>query len=342
VTSRSVAAAVAVVAAAGCKCGSGGTPRGGVGAATGAAIVAAVTAAPAERAPWRCAALDEPSPPASALSTSDRRWTIERRAMRLADHRGPSRIAFVADAGDASPATLANIAKLTARLAKLDVHAVVGVGGLGSTEAELAAVLGALAGERWVVIAIPGDREAARDHRAAIAALAAAGKAVVDGAEVRWIEIGGFGVATLPGQSAASRLAHGVEGCGHADADAAAVLTRWPDGGSVRFRALATQRAPRRDDLGDVGRLGAHAGDVGLADALAGSKVDLVIHAAVDGIAAVSGRHRAAPGVAWEAVATGMASGAPHLDGRGERIAPSAIVVTVEGDGASWQPISMR
>jgi hypothetical protein len=260
------------------------------------------------------------------------------RRTAVAGKAKPVRIAFVADAEAPTPDTLGVLRALRDKLAKLDVDAIVALGGMGGTAADLEGVLGALADGSVLVLAIPGDREPAAGHRAAVAALA--GRGVLDGAVVRWLVVDGVGVATLPGQPAVTRLAHGVEGCGHADADATAVVAAGPDG--VRVAILASQRAPRHADGGDRSALGAAAGDAGLATAIAAAGapgVDVIVHAALDGAPATAGTLAPAPRPV--ALATGVASASPRLDGKGRRVTPAALVVTVDGNRVAWQPIPL-
>jgi hypothetical protein len=162
---------------------------------------------------------------------------------------------------------------------------------------------------------------------------------VLDGSLVRWLVNDGIGVATLPGQPDAARLARGVEGCGHLDADATAVLTAAPERLAVRI--LASQRAPRHADGGDRAALGSSAGDAGLAAAIAQAgdgSVDLIIHAALDGAPAAAGSLTAGRGRPI-AIATGIASASPRLDAAGRRVTPAVLVVTIEGNRVTWQPI---
>jgi hypothetical protein len=341
-----IVAAVAAVVVAGVGCG--GKRESAVGApggAIGVAIAAGLDAAAEVRAPWRCAALDGSPPPPATVSAGAARWTIADRTATLAERAGapgrPLRIAFVADAEAPTDATRAALAALRAKLTAQGVVVVVALGGMGGSKADLVGTLGALTGHDTLVVAVPGDREPALAHREAVAALA--GDGVIDGAAVRWIVLGKVGVATLPGQPFAARLAHGVEGCGHADADATAVLAIGPT--DLRARILATQRAPRHTDPADRGALGAAAGDAALAAAIAGKDVrpDLVVHASLDGAAAPPGRLTvtAAPRPVVM-VATGVASSSPRLDAVGRRLHPAALIVTIEGDGnrLSWQPIT--
>jgi hypothetical protein len=333
-----VLALLLVVALAGAACrGKGESARGAPGGAAAAAIADGLAAAAGVRAPWRCAALDGAAATDAAIEAGGARWTIAGRTATRAPAGAPKpvRIAFAADAEDASPETLAALAKLRAKLDKLDVDAIVTLGGMGATPDELAATLGALSGHA-LVVAIPGDREPAAGHRATVAALAGSG--IVDGSLVRWLVIDGVGVATLPGQPYAGRLAHGVEGCGQTDADATALLAVAP--ADLRVRIVASQRAPRHADGTDGAALGASAGDAGLAAALAapptaGARADLVVHGSLDGSPSPAGR---AEGPAL--VATGVTSGSPRLDAAGRRLHPAIVVVTVEGSRVSWQPIA--
>jgi len=329
--------ALVLACAAAVGCGSRHeSARGAVGGAVASAITAALAAAAHERAAWRCAALDGPAPPAGPIVVGATTWTVDGRVARRAPSSPPRpvRIAFLADAEAPTAPTLAALGAIRARLATLGVGVIVTLGGMGGSSDELAATLGALADGAVLVVAIPGDREPAEGHRAAVAALAPRG--VVDGSLVRWIVVGGVGIATLPGQPFTTRLAHGVEGCGHTDADAAAVLAAAPDG--LRTRILASQRAPRHPDRGDQAALGVAAGDAGLAAALAGAApmVDLVVHASLDGAPTPAGR--LGDGLAM--VATGVASASPRLDAAGRRLGPAAVVVTVEGSRLQWQPIT--
>jgi hypothetical protein len=340
VTSRILVPALALAIATGAGCGKKGeSARGAVGGATAAAIAAGLDATARERAPWRCAALDSPAAPGIAISIGTTSWRLDGRvaARAPAAKPGPIRIAFVADAEGATPETLGVLRALRDRMAKRGVDAIVTLGGLGGTADEVTKVLDVLADGAILVVAIPGDREPAAGHRAAIAGLAARG--VVDGSQIRWLVIDKVGVATLPGQAFAARLAHGVEGCGHTDEDATAILAAAP--ADLAVRILASQRAPRHADGSDHGALGATAGDPGLAAAIeaAGAKgADVVVHASLDGTPASAGK--LAPGAGPVAIATGIASASPRLDARGGRVTPAALLVTIEGNRVEWQPIA--
>jgi hypothetical protein len=339
------AALVAATAATAACSGRGKAARGAVGGGIAAAVTAGLATAARVRAPWRCAALDWLPPPGpTSVQAGGRSWSLDGRIARRAPTTPGARvvrIAFVADAEAPTPVTLGVLRALRDRLAKLKVDAIVSLGGMGGTTDELEGVLGALADGSVPVFAIPGDREPAAGHRAAVAALASRG--VVDGSVVRWVVVDKVGIATLPGQPFVTRLAAGVEGCGHADGDAAAVLATRPDG--VEVAILASQRAPRHADGDDQGALGAAAGDLGLATAIAtpdggtASPIALVVHAALDGAPTPAGT--LAAGGRPRALATGVTSASPRLDGAGRRVTPAALVVTVEGNRVAWQPIPL-
>jgi hypothetical protein len=332
---RGMIVAAATLAA----CGKGKPADGAVGGAVAAAVRAGLDTGAGERAPWRCGALDGPAPAAASFTVGAVAWAVDGRVARRAERAGgrrPVAIAFVADAEAPTPETLSALAAIRGKLARLKVDAVVALGGMAGDADGLAAVYRALAGP-WPVVAIPGDREPLGAVRQAVAALA--GDGVVDGTQLRWLVIDGVGVATLPGQPHSARLAHGPDGCGHTDADVRALLAAAPDG--LAFRVLASQRAPRGP--GDRAALGAPAGDPGLAAALvpaAGARrpADLVVHGSLDGRATAAGDVR--PGEVVPAIATGVASASPRLDGAGRRVTAAAIVVTIDARAARWQVIA--
>jgi hypothetical protein len=337
---RSKALALALALASGAACGKKGeSARGAAGGAAAAALAAGLEATARERAPWRCAALDSPAPPGIAISIGTTSWRLDGRvATRAAAAKpGPVRIAFLADAEGATTETVGLLRALRDRLTKAKVDAIVLLGGMGASADEITKVLEVLADGATMVVAIPGDREPAAGHRSAVGAFGARG--VVDGSQIRWLVIDKVGVATLPGQPFASRLAHGVEGCGHGDADATAVLAAAP--ADLAVRILATQRAPRHAGGGDRTALGAAAGDAGLAAAIAAAGdhgADVVVHAALDGLPTPAGA--LAPGDGPVALATGIASASPRLDARGGRVTPAVLVVTVQGERVEWQPLT--
>ncbi len=244
-------------------CGGGDAPSGAAGGATGRAVVAAVRASAAERAPWRCGPPPAGDPgPSTTVQIGAARWVRRGGQVRL--ERGHRRLGLIVDARADLPALTA----LATALRAAEVDAIISLGGLAATRAELVAAIDVLAGPALLVV-VPGDLEAVADVRAV--AVAAADRGVVDGRTVRWLEVGDLGLALLPGQPDAGRLAAGALGCGHEDADAAAVVAAWPEGQRLGARVLASQRSPRGDLL-DVGQ-----GDPGLALAVAGLDLRLTV-----------------------------------------------------------------
>jgi hypothetical protein len=219
----------------------GGSSPPPAGSRIAPAIGAVLEAADGLRAPWRCAAADGPALADETLKIGDHTWKLAARTVRM-DDAATVTIGVIADAAGAAPPTLVALGALRARFATADL--VIALGGMGATQAELEATLGALADHAaWPVIALPGDLEPAAAQAAAIAALRARGQIVIDGRLARRIELPGATIATIPGAGAASRLVAGSEGCGYSPADVAAAfddLTARPG-----LRILASAEAPR-------------------------------------------------------------------------------------------------
>jgi hypothetical protein len=299
--------------------------RGSLGRATGAAVLAALDAATGAKRPWRCARVDEVVFPSLAVET-----------------RAAPRLAFVAEARGAGEATAPVLEAVRKALDAAPVDVVIALGGMGETEDEIARALTPLArGAPWLTVAIPGDRESIPGHRAAIEALAAGGSRIVDGSQVRILDLGAALVATLPGAPSAGRLAAGAEGCVHADNDVvetlievSALATPKKKGARARPVLLATQRAPR--GATDLAPGGVHAGDVGLARLLADRPVGLVVHGALDDASSRAGTAKPAPGLG---VAVGALDATPRYRTGGARVAPSFLLVTVGADLA-WKPVA--
>jgi hypothetical protein len=131
----------------------------------------------------------------------------------------PVKVGLVADARDASPATLGNLERLAGVFHKERVAAVIALGGLGSTEDEIARVLQALKGAQVPLLALPGDREPEAAWTAALARVKKAGVEVVDLARVRAISSEGIGIVSLPG----SPGEHYGAGCRYRAADVEAL-----------------------------------------------------------------------------------------------------------------------
>jgi hypothetical protein len=222
----------------------------------GKVLAALFAAADAERAPWRCAALDTPATADAQVTTGDRHWQLGAHMLRRTDSDDTLAIGVVADAAGSSPRTIAALARLRAELEKSAPDVVLSLGGMGATQAELEATLGTL-GDRatWPVVALPGDLESASAHVAAISNLRKRGTVVLDGRVIRWIELPGASIATLPGAGAQERLVAGTDGCQWHSEDVAllyAALTAKPG-----MRIVASSEAPRtRVDGEPAGELG--------------------------------------------------------------------------------------
>jgi hypothetical protein len=332
---------VVVVAMAAAACGSSSSPPPGVQLAQ--AIGAAVDAAQAQRVPWRCAAPDGPKLAEETLAVGKREWKLAGETMRLAGEAGkpgdagnPGKagdankaaitIGVVADAGGATPRTVAALGALRGKLAGADL--VLTLGGMGASQAELEATLGALAdGAAWPVVALPGDLEPAGDQAAAIATLRARGQVVVDGRLARQIELPGATIATLPGAGAAARLVAGAEGCGYRTSDVAAVLGELTQREGLRI--LASAEAPRITVGGEpAGELALTAG--------AAQPIDIALHGPT-AEAATPARAGRRDGSA-AALTPGSSDATARLPG--PRRAPSAGLLLVDGAAWRWKPIT--
>ena len=303
-------------------CGSGAKPSGGAGNAAAAGLVAAVEHAAATRAPWRCATRS-PSTTTGELVAGERTWRRAGETLTSADRA--LTIVAVADArGDAS-------ATWRERLRAAEPAVVLTLGGLGTTEAEIAASLGALVDPAWLTVAIPGDAEGWPAHRAAVATVAATGAPVVDGADVRLLDGGAAVIATLPGPAHAARLAAGADGCEHDDADAAAIIAALVAAAGARPTVLAATRAPQGG--GARGVAGVPAGDPGLTAAVAG--LTAVVHAPL--MPGPTGPGRAGRAVA--VIAAGSLDPVPRFAVDGARAARSLTAVTIDDRALTWRPI---
>lgn len=301
-------------------CG-GGANAVPAGERVGPALAAALAAADHERAPWRCAAPDGPGLAEETVSG----WKLSAHTMTKAGD-GDVVIAAVADAGGAAPATIAALARLKTKLAPADV--VLALGGMGTTQAELEATLGALADKApYPVVALPGDLEDVGALTAAIAAMRAKGHLVIDGRLAQRIELPGATIATIAGAGAASRLVAGGNGCAHRAEDVPAALADLTTRKGLRI--LATAEAPRQTVDGEP------AGELALPPG-AGSEIDLVLH----GPLAVAPTRARSGGRDADAVplSPGTADATPRLPGPVR--APSAGLLSVRGEAWSWKPIA--
>ena len=278
----------------------------------GKALTAVLAAANSARAPWRCAALDAPVLAAEKLG----KWSTAEHTLTLADDNPELVVGIVADTGGGAPATLAALARLRTKLAGADL--VVTLGGMGTTRAELEAVLGTLADHSTrPVVALPGDLEDEAEQTAAIAALRNKGDLVFDARQARWIAAGGATLATLPGAGAIERLVAGAEGC----------EWRAPEVAQI-YDALAQKPGLRVALASESLRSGA-TGELPLVPAAA---VDVVVHGAAPLTPARQG-HR--DGAKTE-LSPGTADASPRLP---ETHTPSAGLLVIRGNSWSWRPL---
>ncbi|MCX5745613.1 MAG: hypothetical protein NT062_24315 [Proteobacteria bacterium] len=295
--------------------GAGGGPTGPVGTRLGPALGAMLAGADHVQAPWRCAAADLPEIPAATLTIGARTWQLGGHALRVGGD-GPLSIGVIADAGGAAPSTLAALGRLQVRL---DVDLVIVLGGMGATRAELEATLGAIGASGRPIVVLPGDLEQVRDHVATLAALQQRGIHVLDGRLVRWIELPGATIGTLPGAVDPARLVGGAGGCTLASPDVEAVVAELATRPGLRI--VASAEAPRHDQRGD------------LAFSPALGRLDVQLFGADD---VVSPRRdgkrdgRAIP------LAPGTSDATTRLSARR---APSAGILTVRADTWTWTPV---
>ena len=215
---------------------------------------------------------------------------------------------------------------LRGKLAKADL--VIALGGMGASQAELEATLGALAeGAAWPVVALPGDLEPAGAQAAAIARLRARGGVVIDGRRARRIELPGATIATIPGAGAAARLAAGVEGCGYRAADAVAAFAELTKRDGLRI--VASAEAPR------IAVGGEPAGELALT-AGPGHPIDVALH----GPTAEAATPERAGGRDGAAIALTPGSSDATTRLPGPRHAPSAGLLVVGGGAWRWKPVA--
>jgi hypothetical protein len=319
---RVAAAAVAMGVMGGMACGSSAAPPP-PGAQLAQALEAALEAAQARRVPWRCAAPDGPTLAEETLAAGQRSWKLGGGTMRLTGV-GAIAVGVVADAGGAAPGTLAALGALRKRLAGADLVLV--LGGMGATQAEIEATLGALADGTAPVVAVPGDLEPAGEQAAAIARLRAQGRAVIDGRLARWLELPGATIATIPGAGAAARLVAGAEGCGYRASDVTAVLEELTKREGLRI--LASAEAPRIEVDGEP------AGELALTVG-APHAIDVALHGPT---AEGATRERAGR---RDGAAAALTPGSSDATTRlpGPRRAPRAGMLHLERTKWRWSPI---
>lgn len=305
-----------VAVPAGCGGGSSAVP---VGERVGPALSAALASATQLRAPWRCLAPDGPE----LLPETIGAWKL---AGHTLHHDGTSdvTIATVADAGGAAPVTIAALGRLRAKLAKADL--VLALGGMGTTQTELEATLGALA-DKAPIVALPGDLEGAGALAAAILAMRAKGQIVIDGRLAQRIELSGATIAVVAGAGAPGRLVAGADGCVYRAAEVTAALAELTPRAGLRI--LASAEAPRIRLGGDP------AGELALTPST-GTEIDLVLHGPLEAAptrARTGGRDADAI-----ALSPGTVDATPRLPGPSHT--PTVGLLTLHGATWSWKPIT--
>lgn len=317
------AAGVLLFAASAC-----GEPRPStIGAQVGPALAAALAFADELRAPWRCAAPDGPQHPEDTLAVDGHTWKLSGHGMRREGAaRGPFVIGAIADAAGAAAPTMAALGRLRTGLAGADL--VLALGGMGASQAELEATLGAIA-ERapYPVIALPGDLESVPALTTAIATLRERGMPVVDGRLLHAIEVPGGTIALVPGAAARARLSAGDDGCVYGARDAASAYAALT--GRDGIRIAATTEPPRLGHGSDA------SGELALTPG-AGHEIDVVLHAPAGEAASRAQRGgRDAGGIA---ISPGTADATLRLPGP---LRPStAGLVTISGAAWSWKPLA--
>lgn len=174
----------------------------------GPALTAMLGVADRTRAAWRCSGVRTLAPDAGLGEWEVRSGTLRKKSAAEAQLV----IGVVADAAGSSPRTLASLKRLRSALERAGVGLVVSLGGMGTTQAEISATVGALMGP-WPVVALPGDLESMSAHVAAVAELRARGATVIDGRGLRTIETPEAMLVVIPGVGSAYRSVAGSDSC---------------------------------------------------------------------------------------------------------------------------------
>ena len=290
------------------------------GAALGSSVLGALEAAGEIGAPARCARLD-PSDVATTL--------------RVDVGTDDVVIGVIADARGASEPTLANLRSIRAELEAQGVDLVITAGGMGTTQQEIAAVLGVLStGAPWPLVAIPGDREDLEAHRAAIRSL---GPNAHDGSRVRVVDMGVIAIGTLPGASDPSHLIGGVAGCVFTSDDVHEILAELSKRTDAA-RILVSYVPPRQSGStgSDLAAGGVHVGDIGLGEAVSSADISAAVHAMVDPSRRPDSEGNAPLGEGRASIflATGAADSIPlHV----ARTSGAALIIRVGAGRITWR-----
>jgi hypothetical protein len=333
------------VACALAACGSSDRePAPALGRELAGGIAYAVTAAAALAEPFRCAELAAVAPGAPPATrplgeVGGRRLELDGDTVRVAARRRDRAVVVgaVADARGARPETLAQIRRAATSFKRDKVELVIALGGMGATQQEIAAGLGALADGPWLVWALPGDRESIPAHRAALAELG--GGAILDGTAVRMVEMDGVLFAGFPGVEAADQLLAGADGCVHRTADAEGLAARLAVHKGPRVwvgHAPPRQRGP---GASDVALGGVHIGERALAQALPAARAHLLVHGLVDqaALGAARGNRRLSAAAGPLILGTGPIEAAPVAGQRGPVLGGAALVARVGPKSIRWQ-----
>ena len=298
----------------------------------------AIATSGAVREAFHCA--DSPLPTPQKVALGDRTLSVEGDTLTIAPGGHGLTLGVVSDARGVTTETAANLALVREAFDREKVELVISLGGMGTSQEELAAAYRALGAPLW---AIPGDRESIPAHRAALAALAREGQAVFDGSRVRAIAAGGVLIAALAGADSAGQLVAGADGCRYRPADLTAVAARLAAHAGVRV--WAAHAAPRQRGTGsaDVALGGVHVGNIALAAALPAARAHLVLHGEVDqaALAPAAGRGRAIENGPPVVLGTGPVEAMPVAGSRGAPIGGGALVVRLAGRGISWRRVRL-
>lgn len=321
---------------------SGGTEETGPRAGAAAGVHEAVPAAPME--PYWCARLHGDDDDGAAGKVPDsvgrRRLRLEGQTLQVQPALDDTLVlGVVADARGA----MDFLPAARRSFAEAGVELVVSLGGMGRTRMELSAILGALARDApWPVLALPADWEPLEVHRSAVEALAEQG--VLDGSRVRFVEMDGATLATLPGAPHPGRLMAGSRGCVHTADDTAGVVAALATRPGARVLLSHTPPRQRGPGGSDRGATGIHVGERSLAEALAAEPIHVLIH----GLVAPGGAHAERGEQLLERRPVVLAAGtmdpldAPLASALGHTDSPTgALVVAVGPRRVRWWPVRL-
>lgn len=253
-------------------------------------------------------------------------WKTSEHTLRRTGTDNELVIGVVADAAGAAPRTVAALGRLRAALDAAKPDVVLSLGGMGATSDELQASLGTL-GDRatWPLVALPGDLEAMAAHAQAIAALRKRGDLILDGRSVRYIELPGATIGTLPGAGAAERLRAPDDGCMWTTTDVAALYTELTARRGLRI--VASAEAPRQSVAGEP------AGELALVAGKA-QPIELALHGPVkpEPSPARSGTRDGA-GIS---LSPGTSDASARLPSSHR---PAAGVLVIRGQSWAWRPL---